>query len=238
MLILKEVFIEAAKEFGIELDDATIQNFENYARFLTEYNEKVNLTAITDPEGITIRHFIDSLTVFSIFNPPQGAKVLDVGTGAGFPGVPIKILRPDISLSLLDSSNKRITFLKELSKLLSINADFIHSRAEESAHDSLMREQFDLVTARAVALLPALCEYCLPFVKQQGAFVAMKGPDIDQEIYEAKKSIETLGGKIETIKNLNLPDGSGRTLILIRKISQTPPKYPRNPSKITKSPIR
>lgn len=214
-----------------------VQKFDKYAKFLVEYNSKVNLTAITDYQGITIRHFIDSLSVFYAVNLPQNARVIDIGTGAGFPGVPLKVVRHDIDLTLLDSSNKRITFLKELSDHLSFDAEFLHARAEQAARISDFRENFDIVTARAVASLPTLSEYCLPFVKQNGVFVAMKGPDIDLEIGEAKRAIKVLGGKIEEIKQFKLPDDSRRTLILIKKISQTPSKYPRNSAKILKYPI-
>lgn len=237
MLISKETLLKGLMDFGIAIDDVIIQKFDKYAEYLVEYNNKVNLTAITDSQGITIRHFIDSLSVLYSVDLPQGARVIDVGTGAGFPGVPLKIVRPDIRLTLLDSSNKKLTFLKELSELLSFEAEFIHVRAEEGAHLPSFRENFDAVTARAVASLPILCEYCLPFLKQKGVFVAMKGPDIDNEAEEANGAIKILGGQIEEIKRLTLPDDSHRTLILIRKISQTPPKYPRNSSKISKSPL-
>lgn len=237
MLILTETLLKTAQDFGISLDDAMIQKLDRYAKHLVEYNNKVNLTAITDPQGITIRHFIDSLSILYATDIPKNARLIDVGTGAGFPGVPLKIVRPDINLTLLDSLNKRLTFLKELSELLSFQADFVHARAEQAGREIPFRESFDVVTARAVASLSMLSEYCLPLVKQKGVFVAMKGSDIDEELKDAKRAIKALGGQIKDIQHLKLPDDSYRNLIIIKKISQTPSIYPRSSSKISKSPI-
>ena len=220
-----------------EVDETAAGRFALYARLLLEWNEKMNLTAITEPEQIVIRHFADSLTLLRACEIPVGASVIDVGTGAGFPGVPLKIVREDIDLTLLDSLNKRLNFLSAVSDALALPMRLVHARAEEGGKNPALREQFDVACARAVAALPVLCEYCLPFVKRGGCFVAMKGPDCAAEIDAAKKAIHILGGTIEAVEELKLADGSGRTLITVCKTAHTPPQYPRHGAKIAKAPL-
>lgn len=223
---------------GLSVTEVQYDALSVYADMLCAWNEKINLTAITDPEGIAEKHFFDSVFPFlSEGLVPKGASLIDVGTGAGFPSCPLKVFRPDVRLTLLDSLNKRINFLSELSDTLSLDADCIHGRAEELGRDEGYRECFDIATARAVANLSALCEYCLPFVRVGGAFIALKGSDGENELENAKNAIKILGGKTELCKNYTLPSGDGRCLIVIRKVSPTPDKYPRNKGQMTKKPL-
>ncbi|MEE0844013.1 MAG: 16S rRNA (guanine(527)-N(7))-methyltransferase RsmG, partial [Ruminococcus sp.] len=176
---------------------------------------EINLTAITDPKGVAVKHFADSLSIFNYIDVPQNARVIDVGTGAGFPGVVLKIARPDIQLTLLDSLQKRLNFLQVVCNELNLDSKLIHSRAEEGGQDLDLRESFDLVVSRAVAQLNILCEYCIPYVRLSGSFVAFKG-DADGEIKSAKKAIGILGGKINNTFKFELPfEGGGRTLVEI-----------------------
>lgn len=229
-------FSAAAAAEGFELTARQLEQFDQYAQFLVEYNEKVNLTAITNPEGIEVKHFLDSLMLLKAVELPEGASVIDVGTGAGFPSVPAKIVRDDLRLTLLDGLNKRIVFLGELSRRLGQENTALHARAEEAARGEL-REQFDLATARAVADLRVLAEYCLPFVKVGGVFAALKGPDGPTEVEAAKKAISLLGGKVEAVKSFTLPGQQARTVAVIRKVQPTPAKYPRHGGKIAKQPL-
>ncbi len=200
------------------------EQFVTYFEFLTSYNQKVNLTAITDKQEVYIKHFYDSILGAEFV--PQNATVVDVGTGAGFPGVPIKIVRPDIKLTLVDSLNKRIEFLRQLSTKLDISSECVHSRAEDFA--TLNREKFDVATSRAVASLNTLCEYTLPLLKVGGIFLAYKGGNMDEELNNSQKAISTLGGVVENIKKFILPNNMGeRNIIIIKKIKNTPKKYPR-----------
>lgn len=225
---------ELAAEAGFIVDEKKAALFRRYAELLREWNEKMNLTAITEPDEIAVKHFYDSMLLLTVYDIPEGAAVIDVGTGAGFPGVVLKIMRPDIKLTLLDSLNKRLVFLGEVLKELGLEATCLHARAEEAARGNL-RESFDLATARAVAALPVLSEYCLPFVKVGGAFVAMKGPSANEEASAAERAISLLGGKQEGVKEHHLPGGDVRLFVTVRKISQTPTKYPRPSGKIAKS---
>lgn len=220
---------------GLELAEEQYSQFYRYAELLVEWNEKMNLTGITDPKGITIKHFLDSAMLLKFCGLKSGASVIDVGTGAGFPGIPLKILRPDIKLTLLDSLNKRILFLKEVCAGIGIEADCIHARAEDGARKPELREKFDLATARAVASMPVLSEYCLPFVKKGGSFAALKGPN--ENIKEAEKAISILSGKISGVEEYSIPGGDKRMLIIVKKISQSSSKYPRNSGQISKNPL-
>ncbi len=236
-MIVRAKLKEYASALSISLEDVQLEQFDCYAQTLVEWNQKMNLTAITEPQEIVIKHFVDSLALLTAVELPQGAKVIDVGTGAGFPSVPMKIARPDIHLTLLDSLNKRVVFLDALSAALGQENTCIHFRAEEAGRSLAYREQFDLATARAVAHLRELSEYCLPFVRVGGRFAAMKGGDIDAELAESSKAIGLLGGKVEEIKRFSLPDESRRSIIIIKKISQNTTKYPRPSAKIAKNPL-
>ncbi len=234
---LRTLLCEKASEFGVELSGEQVDKFDKYGDLLLSWNEKMNLTAIRDPEGVVIRHFIDSLSLLSVVPLQREEKVIDVGTGAGFPGIPLLIARPNLQLTLLDSLNKRLVFLQEVLKELSLSAQTIHARAEEGGRQKALREQFDLATARAVAALPVLCEYCLPFVKQGGHFVAMKGPDGYEEAKAAQHALLCLQAKLCRQVELTLPDDSRRTLLVMEKIGHTPATYPRAGAKMAKNPL-
>lgn len=217
-------------EHQISLSLSQLEQLDRYAQLLVEWNQKMNLTAITDPEGILIKHFLDSILPFTLVPLPQGALLIDVGTGAGFPAIPLLIWRPDLQITLLDSLKKRLTFLEAALSTCGLAAQVIHSRPD-------LREQFDLATARAVANLRELSEYCLPYIKPGGMFYALKGGDAAAEIRGAEKAIHLLGGRLGENISYSLPDGSGRTLVCVKKISQTSTKYPRNAAKMAKSPL-
>ena len=229
---------KSALKFGIELDDITLNRFDTYARLLVEWNEKINLTAITEPDEIVIKHFTDSLTIFSYVDIPQGAKVIDVGTGAGFPGLAMLIARPDIELTLIDSTNKKLNVIRDILDNIGLSANVIHIRAEVAGQDNAFRQQYDFATARAVANLRDLSEYCLPFVKVGGSFISMKSAKTPEEIEQAETAIRVLGGKIEKIDSFDLFDCGERTIIYVKKISSTPGKYPRPSAKMAKFPIK
>lgn len=216
---------------GLTLSREQYEKLSIYAEFLVEYNEKVNLTAITEPMEILRKHFIDSILLTKYVDIPLNSTLIDVGTGAGFPSVPIKIYRPDIKITLLDSLNKRIDYLKQLCEKLEIDAEFIHGRAEDFSKMEEYREKFDFSCARAVANMALLSELCIPFVKQNGCFVAMKGPN--EDISLGANAVTILGGLIEKEIEYKLFD-ENRKIVLVRKISQTPSKYPRNSSQIKK----
>ena len=229
----------ATDNYGLKIDEALLSQFDLYYRLLVEWNEKINLTAITDPEGVAVKHFADSLAFFEyISDIPEGASLIDIGTGAGFPGVVIKLIRPDIRLTLLDSLKKRFLFLKELTSRLGIEAEFVQGRAEELGQDLDYRESFDFVVSRAVARLNVLSEYCLPFARLSGRFIAFKGGDFEQELDEARKAVQILGGKLDKAQSFELPLGGGsRSLIVIEKIQPTPEKYPRVNGRIKAKPL-
>lgn len=227
MILSQTQTSELFEKYGISISQIQYDRLFRYSELLTQWNEKINLTAITDPEGITVKHFFDSVYPFTMFDLPENSTVIDVGTGAGFPSCPLKIFRDDINLTLLDSLNKRVKFLTALSEEISLNANCIHGRAEELGKNPEYREKYDCATARAVANLTDLSEYCLPFVKVGGIFAALKGSSGETELEEAKETIKLLGGKTEQVKKYDLPNGDGRTLIVIRKLTPTPPKHPR-----------
>lgn len=227
----------ALENDGIAFDDTALSRLDKYAAMLVEWNEKINLTAITDPEGIVIKHFLDCALLLKYVQIPQGGKVVDVGTGAGFPGMVLKILRPDIELTLLDGLNKRLIFLNEVLKELDLEAKTVHMRAEEAGRAAAHREKYDLVTARAVARLNTLYEYCLPLCRVGGIFCAMKGPSAKEELAEAGKAASILGGSKGDIKLETLTGEETRSFVITKKISQTPPKYPRISAKISKQPL-
>ena len=236
-MIRRDYLRELAAGEDFTLTEKMLDSFDRYAQLLVEWNEKINLTAITQPDEIAVKHFLDSLLLLRCVELPQGASLIDVGTGAGFPSLPCAIARPDLEITLLDSLQKRVNFLRELTGALGISAACIHARAEEGGQNRALREQFDLATARAVARLRELTEYCLPFVRVGGTFAALKGYEIEEELEEAKKAIRLLGGEIAEVRKFILPDESRRAIVLIRKISQTPTKYPRNSAKMKKQPL-
>lgn len=233
---MKDLLTKECAEIGIELSFLQKGQFEEYYKLLIEWNKKINLTRITEPEDVVIKHFADSLTLLKYCDIPQNSKVIDVGTGAGFPGIPLKIARPDIELTLLDSLQKRLNFLNEVCEQLNIKADLLHARAEDGAKNSIYKEKYDVAVSRAVARMNVLAEYCLPYVRVGGQFIAMKGPELSEELNEAKSAIKTLGGEVTAIDEFELK-GSGRTIVVIKKVKQTPKAYPRHSSKIKSKPL-
>lgn len=234
-MIDKDLLKESALDFGVSLDDMALDRFELLEQRLVRWNNHINLTAITEPDEIVIKHFVDSLSIFSAVDLPRGASVIDVGCGAGFPGLPLLIARPDLDLTFLDSVGKKLSFIKEVMRYNGLMGDVVHDRAENIGLSIKYRESFDFAVTRAVAPLNMLAEYCLPLVKVGGMYVSMKGADNEVEL--GKNAIEKLGGKIENIVSLELPTGDKRNLILIRKISQTSIKYPRKTKKISSKPL-
>lgn len=226
-----------ATALGITLDEVALTQFDLFATLLLEWSKKMNLTTILEPREIVEKHFIDSLSLLTHVEIPLGASLIDVGTGAGFPGVALLIARPDLKLTLLDSLQKRLLFLEAVLQDLGLEADLVHSRGEDGSKHAHYREQFDFATARAVANLSVLAEYCLPYVKVGGAFIAMKGRAITEELSTASKAIAALGGGTPQVFSFDL-DGIGeRNIILIEKISQTSSIYPRSSAKIAKKPL-
>ena len=232
-----KLMIEYGKEINIVFTEEQLQKFYEYMNLLIEWNEKINLTAIVEPKEIILKHFIDSLTIIKYID--QNKTVIDIGTGAGFPGIPIKILRDDLKITLLDSLNKRINFLNEVIVKLGLeNINAVHARIEEYAKNKQYREKYDVATSRAVANLTTLSEYMLPMVKIKGMAICMKGSEINEEISKSKNSIKLLGGEISKIEEFTLPKSDyKRNLILIEKAIQTPSKYPRKPGIPSKEPL-
>ena len=239
--MLKEEFSEKIKEYmnkiNIEISDKQIEKFFDYMNLLLEWNEKINLTAITEPEDIILKHFVDCATILKYIEDKD--KIIDIGTGAGFPGIPLKILNEKLDITLMDSLNKRINFLNEIINKLDLkNIVAIHARAEELARNKEYREKFDIATSRAVANLSTLSEYMLPFVKKDGMLISMKGSNIEEEVKNAKKAIKILGGEIEKIDNFNLANTNNiRNIITIKKVVKTPREFPRKAGKPSKEPI-
>ena len=234
----KNKMIELARMINDELTEDQVENFFKYMNLLLEWNEKINLTAITDVDDIILKHFIDSMTVLKYIEKDK--SIIDVGTGAGFPGIPIAILREDVKITLLDSLNKRINFLNEVCSELKINnIETIHGRAEEAGQNKQYREKYDIAVSRAVANMTTLSEYLIPFVKVGGICICMKGCEIDHELEQAKFAIKELGGKIEKVEKFNLPDSDiERNIVIIKKIKPTPNRYPRKAGMPSKMPIR
>ena len=226
-----------AEELDISLTDKQAEQFYKYMILLLEWNEKINLTTITKQDDIILKHFIDSLTILKYIKEKQ--KIIDVGTGAGFPGIPIAIMMPNVQITLLDSLNKRILFLQDVIQKLDLkNVRTIHGRAEEFARNMKERESFDIAISRAVANLSTLSEYLIPFVKMEGTCICMKGPDIDEELNDAKYAINQLGGEVEKVQNLSLPNSDMvRNIIMIKKKKTTPDRYPRKAGIPAKKPL-
>lgn len=234
-MIDKIRFTDLCEKNGITLDNTALDRFDLFASLLVEWNEKMNLTAITEPQEIEVKHFLDCLLVQKYFDFSSVKTAVDIGAGAGFPSIPLLICNENVEFTLVDSLNKRLDFLSVVCKELGINANLIHSRAEELGQDADFRENFDLALARAVAPMNVLSEYCLPFVKSGGSFVALKGSNDD--ITPAQNAIQTLGGELVNNVSYKLNDGDLRTLAIVKKISQTPTQYPRKPKKISTKPL-
>lgn len=241
MIILESVkiLIDGLKEIGIGITEGQLQKLLGFKKILLEWNEKINLTAITEEKDVYIKHFIDSATCLKTGCIKEGMRLIDVGSGAGFPGVPVKILQENVHMTLLDSLNKRIAYLHEVvSKLELDNTEPVHGRAEEAAEGKPHRESYDVALSRAVAAMNVLCEYCLPFVKVGGHFVCQKGPDCTAELREAERAVRVLGGELAEVREFKLPFSDIRhQIVIIEKISETPTKYPRKPGKPAASPI-
>lgn len=233
-MIPTAILQKEAQTLGVPLSDAALERFGRYAALLVDWNTRMNLTAITDPEAIVIKHFLDSLTLLAALPLEAGTSLIDVGTGAGFPGLALKIARPDLELTLLDATRKKLQFLEAVLADIGLEARCVHARAEAAGRDAAHRERYAVAVARAVAPLWKLGEYVLPLVKVGGWFVAMKGPEGPAEGEEAAPSIARLGGEMAFQKAFTLVDGSQRTLIGVKKISQTSLKYPRPAAKIAK----
>ena len=235
-----DLMAKAAEDVGLELTTEQYDQFITYMRLLQEWNEKINLTAILEDEEIIKKHFIDSIKAFKRDEFRKNVNMIDVGTGAGFPGIPIAIMNPNINVTLLDSLNKRIKFLDiVISKLGLKNIKTIHSRAEDGARNKKLREKFDIATSRAVANMSVLSEYCLPYVKVGGKFIALKGPAVDQEIEESDVAIKTLGGELEQICEVKIEDTDLRhNLVVVKKIKECAKTYPRKAGTISKNPIK
>ena len=223
------------KQFPVEIPTKA---FDRYGDILLDWNERMNLTRITDEDEMMDKHFIDSLTPTLVSAYEGTGKILDLGTGAGFPGMVLALVSPERDVHLMDSLNKRITFLDHVVEELGLtNVSTFHGRAEEAGRENKFREQYGLVVSRAVARLNILAEYCLPFVRLGGHFIAMKGAEGAEEVEEAKKAIDILGGKLEEIVDLRLPGGDERHLAVIKKVKGTPAKYPRGGGKPRKDPL-
>ena len=236
-----EIFAEELANYGFKLSSKQKEQFATYYNKLIKFNKKVNLTRITDKNEVYLKHFFDSITPLLEFADLfKGEKSLcDVGAGAGFPSLPIKILCPDLSITIVDSLGKRLKFLDELINDLSLDkVTLVHSRAEDAGQNKNLREKFDLVTGRAVARMSVLSEYCLPLAKVDGYLVALKGPKAQDELAEAKNAIEVLGGSVKEVKELTLPDTDDeRTLIVVKKVKATPKKYPRQAGTPNRKPL-
>lgn len=230
------VLVDGMKKFDITLTDEQIEKFNIYCELLIEWNNKMNLTAIKEPIDIAVKHFIDSCSVLNYIKIKKNAKIIDIGTGAGFPGIPLKIVRDDLNITLLDSLNKRLLFLNEVADKLGFYIETVHGRAEDFGRKDKYREKYDIAISRAVAPLNVLSEYCIPFVRNGGRFISMKGPNVQTEVDESKKAIKILGGKYNNVVQFNINDNS-RSIVIIDKVSQTPYTYPRHGSKISKKPL-
>ncbi len=235
-----EYMKSCAMEMGIELDEISYGKFIKYSEMLIDWNSRINLTAITDMDGIVKKHFIDSLKIFEFSKLKNARKVIDVGTGAGFPGIPMKIVNDQFEMTLLDSLNKRIEYLKEVCKELELrNVNFVHARAEDGAKMPEHREKYDIAVSRAVANMAVLSELCLPFVRQGGYFIALKGPGVETELNESKKAITEMGGKLLEVINVTIKDTDlNHNIVVVEKIGKTPLKYPRQAGLVSKKPIK
>ncbi len=225
--------IRSFNDAGISVNDKQAKQFSELFEFMVEYNKNVNLTSITEFDDVVQKHFIDSVLPFTMTELPDGASFIDVGTGAGFPALPLLIFRPDLKGTLCDSLQKRCIYLEKVCEKIGVSAEVIHARSEELGR--IRRERYDFSTARAVSAMPVLSEYCIPFVKEGGYFIALKS--VNEDISAAENAVKLLGGSIEMITDYKLPNGDDRRLVLVKKISQTPTKYPRSTANISKKPL-
>lgn len=236
----REILESGAASLGVKLDEKQLDAFDRYTALLLEWNAKFNLTRITEPDEIAVKHYLDSLSLLKYVQVPPGAKMMDMGTGAGFPGIPLKIALPGLKLTLADSVKKRLTFLEDVVGQLELpNVKILHGRAEDLGQVRAFRWEYDFSVARAVAKLNVLCELCMPFCRTGGAFIAWKGPDVDDEIAEASRAISVLGGKLEAVHKFVLPQSDlQRSLVIVRKTEQTPRAYPRKAGTPERDPIK
>lgn len=233
-----EILKKHAPEYAVDISDDLANKLEIYAEQLREWNEKINLTAILDDEGIAVKHFLDCLLVTKTADFKSGMSVIDVGTGAGFPGLVIAAAYPEMNVTLLDSTGKKLKAVEAIANKMGVeNVKIVHARAEDMGKNPEFREKYDFATARAVAQLRVLLEYTLPFVKKGGNFLSLKAAIAEEEIDGASHSLQVLGGKIEGVNTFNLPDGDKRVIINVKKISQISPKYPRPSAQIAKKPL-
>ena len=235
----RDELASAAAAYGLSLRDAQLAQFQKYYELLISWNEKINLTAITEPREVAVKHIVDSLSAYDAALFGDGAPVIDVGTGAGFPGIPLKILRPDLRLTLLDSLQKRVGFLREVVSALGLaQTECVHARAEEAARQKTYRERFDVAVSRAVARLAVLAEYTLPFVRLGGSFFALKGAKYREETQEAGAALKLLGGGLPEIRPVKLPGlDDARAIVRIEKLRPTPAAYPRKAGTPEKKPL-
>lgn len=233
-MIPKGEFERLFRSIGVEGD---YERFSAYCGMLQEWNRRMNLTAIVDDQGVAVKHFADSVLPLTLWELPAGARVVDVGAGAGFPSVPMKLVRGDLALTLLDSQQKRLSFLRALCDELGLEAALVHARAEDAGRDPAHRERYDVAVSRAVAKVALLAEYCLPLLKVGGVLLALKGSGGRQEADQGERAAALCGGRIREVREYALPNGDPRTLVVVEKISQTPAKYPRPSQKIAKGPL-
>ncbi len=234
-----DTLVEGASEFDIELSEDQKSKFSLFKELIQEWNEKINLTAITEDKEMDIKHFLDSLSIFEAGKIYAGLSIIDIGTGGGFPGIPIKIMEPRCEVVLFDSLKKRLKVLDDIIDKLELKGiKTVHGRAEEASRTDEFREVYDIATSRAVAALPTLCEYCLPFVKIGGYFIAMKGPDLEEELKDSENAIKLLGGEVEDVISVTLPSSDiVHNLVVIKKMNRTAKKYPRGGGKPKKKPL-
>lgn len=239
-IILKQALWAGLAQWKITVDDRMLQKFCLYYELLRDWNKRINLTAIIAPEEVAVKHFLDSLSILTMLSPPDGLKMVDIGSGAGFPGLPLKIVRPDMEITLVESVGKKVLFLREVVNRLNLNGVVIYAgRAEEGAREPALRGAFQLAAARAVAALPVLTEYALPFLQKGGLFLALKGPKVEGEVAACARALELLGGKIRDIKSFVLPViPEERTMVIMEKVAGTPEKYPRRPGIPARRPLQ
>lgn len=235
-----DILKKGIEDFGLEASEKVLNDFQEYKELLVEWNQKMNLTGIEDEKEVFIKHFLDSISAVTKGYIQNGMSLIDVGTGAGFPGMPLRICLPELKVTLLDSLNKRINFLQEVSSKLSIDdIEFIHGRAEDFGKNEDYREKYDIATARAVAGLPVLMEFCVPFIKVGGYFVCLKGPNANLELEESKKAMEVLGVEYIEKIDVKLPESDlNHNILIFKKVKNTPSKYPRKAGKVSKNPIK